>query len=119
MDNPTDIPENDDRLNVYDSDMLHCRATNHLWAHVHDEIYDKNSRQVVILIRRIWRCDRCNTRRIDIINIQFWFIASRAYDYPDGYQLSNGAVDSRALRRELILRTSNLADILTAKKRRA
>jgi hypothetical protein len=109
---PTRAPDDDDRLNHYRDDMLACRATGHHWTHDGDEVHERNSRKRVILVKRVWRCERCPTRRIDIINVDFWYVASRSYDYPDGYRLTGGAVESGALRREMILRTSNLRDLL-------
>lgn len=114
---PTHAPENDDRLNHYQDNMLACRATGHHWIAGVDEVHERNSRRRIVLIKRVWSCQRCPTLRVDIINCDFWYVASRSYRYPDGYQLAGGAVDSGAVRREMVLRMSNLADEILGKKR--
>lgn len=55
---------------------------------VNDQITERNSRRVPVVIKREERCDYCDTRRFTRIDVRRWeVIGSRQYRYPKGLQI--------------------------------
>jgi hypothetical protein len=46
-----------------------------------DYVYERNSRNRLIVIKRVFDCSACNTKRIWLINIDYWEVVSRSYKY--------------------------------------
>jgi hypothetical protein len=78
-------PAADARLDSLPDNELICRAMRlHPWLHKGDLVEERDSRKRLLLMRRVWRCDRCSTERHDIINVRLWALAGRSYKYPPG-----------------------------------
>ena len=64
----------------YQDPFLRCRTFGHTW-HIGDSEQESRSFYRFVLI-----CDVCKTRRIDAINSRTGGVASRRYEYQEGYQ---------------------------------
>lgn len=60
----------------------------HEFTVVNDEIVERNSRKVPVLIKREERCEHCGTLRFTRIDVYQWtIIGSRQYKYVRGVQI--------------------------------
>jgi len=64
----------------YQDPFLHCRTFGHTWRIGDSEQETKAFYRFVLI------CDICKARRIDAINSRTGGVASRRYEYQEGYQ---------------------------------
>lgn len=68
----------------YQNPFLHCRTFGHNW-HV-----GESNAETGVFWHFVLLCDVCKTRRIDSLNRRTGAVASRRYEYPEGYQVQKG-----------------------------
>ena len=78
----------------------------HEFTVVNDEIVERNSRKVPLLIRREERCEHCPTRRFTRIDVYTWsIIGSRTYKYDKTVEILRMS-KAEWLRKQFILSTN-------------
>ena len=74
------------RLVSSTTDYSDCRLLRHAWDRLGVEL---DPEATVWRYKLRFRCARCGTVRSDAVNA-YGEVASRSYDYPDGYRYSEG-----------------------------
>lgn len=104
-------PEDRYSHNIADLSMeaLTCRMKGHAWKHLNDKV-TQNMGDRIVEIRRSWRCLRCRTDCVEVLNIPTFDLIRRQYVYPAGYLLSRTAtggnrVDIREFREASLVRS--------------
>lgn len=79
--------------------FLHCRTFGHTW------VIGEGSGTASGLYQFVLVCTQCHTRRIDAISRRTGGVASRHYEYPDGFRSEPGeALERTTYRLEFIHR---------------